>query len=55
MRDVERSARGDGSAVIAAYSRKALKQTGDGHYSPIGGFHPGRGMVRRGEIKHSSP
>jgi hypothetical protein len=25
--------------VIAAYSRKELLQTGDGHYSPIGGYH----------------
>ena len=25
--------------IIAAYSRKELLQTGDGHYSPIGGYH----------------
>ena len=26
--------------VVLAYSRKALQQTGDGHYSPIGGYDP---------------
>lgn len=25
--------------VIVAYSRKAFSQTGDGHFSPIGGYH----------------
>ncbi|CAK9088639.1 unnamed protein product [Durusdinium trenchii] len=25
--------------IVASYSRKALNQTGDGHYSPIGGYH----------------
>eukprot|EP00435_Cladocopium_sp_Y103_P069079 s364_g32.t1 len=25
--------------MIVSYSRKALGQTGDGHYSPIGGYH----------------
>lgn len=27
-------------AEIAAYARKAVGQTGDSHYSPIGGLHP---------------
>jgi glutathione gamma-glutamylcysteinyltransferase len=31
--------------IIATYSRQTLKQTGDGHFSPIGGFHPGRDLV----------
>jgi hypothetical protein len=31
--------------IIATYSRKTLKQTGDGHFSPIGGFHPERDLV----------
>lgn len=26
--------------LVIAYSRKTLKQTGDGHYSPIGGYDP---------------
>ena len=25
--------------VVVSYSRKQLGQTGDGHYSPIGGYH----------------
>lgn len=29
----------DGPVVVANYSRRALGQTGDGHFSPIGGFH----------------
>lgn len=35
----------DGSHVVAAYSRKVLGQTGDGHYSPIGGYHPESDLV----------
>lgn len=38
------AARGDG-VVIAAYDRSALDQTGDGHFSPIGGYHPARDLV----------
>eukprot|EP01098_Paradermamoeba_levis_P011846 TRINITY_DN5099_c0_g5_i1.p1 TRINITY_DN5099_c0_g5~~TRINITY_DN5099_c0_g5_i1.p1 ORF type:complete len:430 (+),score=109.23 TRINITY_DN5099_c0_g5_i1:358-1647(+) len=26
--------------LVVTYSRKALNQTGDGHFSPIGGYHP---------------
>ncbi len=35
----------DGPHVIAAYSRRVFGQTGDGHYSPIGGYHRGRDLV----------
>ncbi|GAU48425.1 hypothetical protein TSUD_405550 [Trifolium subterraneum] len=35
----------DDCHVIASYHRKALKQTGAGHYSPIGGYHAGKDMV----------
>lgn len=31
--------------VVASYTRKVLGQTGDGHFSPIGGYHPGRDLV----------
>lgn len=31
--------------VVASYTRKALDQTGDGHFSPIGGYHPARDLV----------
>jgi glutathione gamma-glutamylcysteinyltransferase len=34
-----------GVHVVAAYSRKALGQSGDGHYSPIGGYHRGRDLA----------
>ncbi|KAH9489508.1 Glutathione gamma-glutamylcysteinyltransferase 1 [Bulinus truncatus] len=30
---------------IASYSRKTLSQTGDGHFSPIAGYHEGRDLV----------
>lgn len=29
-----------GPTVIASFGRKGLGQTGEGHYSPIGGYHP---------------
>lgn len=31
--------------VIASYTRKVLGQTGDGHFSPVGGYHPARDLV----------
>lgn len=34
-----------GVHVVAAYSRRALGQSGDGHYSPIGGYHRGRDLA----------
>lgn len=34
-----------GPYLITAYSRAALGQTGDGHYSPVGGFHRERDLV----------
>eukprot|EP01087_Luapelamoeba_hula_P019097 TRINITY_DN627_c2_g1_i1.p1 TRINITY_DN627_c2_g1~~TRINITY_DN627_c2_g1_i1.p1 ORF type:complete len:448 (-),score=93.51 TRINITY_DN627_c2_g1_i1:5-1318(-) len=33
------------NVIVASYSRKRLGQTGAGHFSPIGGYHPGRDMV----------
>jgi len=33
------------SFIIANYSRKAMDQTGDGHFSPIGGYNQARGLV----------
>ncbi|MEP7126139.1 MAG: phytochelatin synthase family protein [Byssovorax sp.] len=35
----------DGPHLIAGYSRGALDQTGDGHFSPLGGYHRGRDLV----------
>ncbi|EFJ45552.1 hypothetical protein VOLCADRAFT_63429 [Volvox carteri f. nagariensis] len=31
--------------MVVSYSRKAFKQSGDGHFSPIGGYHPDRDVV----------
>ncbi len=31
--------------VVASYSRAEFRQTGDGHFSPIGGYHPQRDLV----------
>ncbi|KAG6724393.1 glutathione gamma-glutamylcysteinyltransferase 1-like isoform X3 [Carya illinoinensis] len=35
----------DDCHVISSYDRLALKQTGSGHFSPIGGYHVGRDMA----------
>lgn len=42
---IEASRGVDGPHLIAAYSRRTLGQTGDGHYSPIGGYHRERDLV----------
>jgi len=34
-----------GSFLVANFSRKCLHQTGDGHFSPIGGYHREKGLV----------
>jgi hypothetical protein len=39
------STTGEGEFLILSYSRKGLGQTGDGHFSPLGGYHAGRDMV----------
>lgn len=31
--------------VVVSYGRTALEQTGEGHFSPIGGYHPGRDLA----------
>ncbi|HEU4618185.1 MAG TPA: phytochelatin synthase family protein [Gammaproteobacteria bacterium] len=31
----------DGPVLLVNYSRRALEQTGDGHFSPIAGYHAG--------------
>jgi hypothetical protein len=35
----------DGPFLVAAYGRDALGQTGAGHFSPLGGWHPGRDLA----------
>lgn len=36
---------GSKQALIASYSRQALGQTGEGHFSPIGGYHAEKDLV----------
>lgn len=33
------------TVLVLSYSRSVLGQTGDGHFSPVGGYHPGRDLV----------
>ena len=33
------------SHVIVSYSRQGLGQTGDGHFSPVGGYHEGEDLA----------
>lgn len=40
----ECSARDD-RLLVVSYDRRGLKQTGSGHFSPIGGYHPDKDMV----------
>ncbi len=35
----------DGPVLAVSYSRKALGQTGDGHFSPVAGVHAGRDLA----------
>lgn len=34
-----------GEAMVASYSRATMSQTGDGHFSPIGGYHAEQDLV----------
>ena len=42
---VKRVTRCENQVLVCSYSRKTLSQTGDGHFSPIGGYHSGRDLV----------
>lgn len=44
-RFVKRCASSEDCHVIASYHRAPLKQTGTGHFSPIGGYHAGKDMA----------
>ena len=35
----------DDRMIVMSYSRKTLKQTGDGHFAPIGGYHPQQDLI----------
>ncbi|KAG0078440.1 hypothetical protein BGZ90_005226 [Linnemannia elongata] len=43
--DLEMVCSRDDIHMVVSFSRKALGQTGDGHFSPIGGYVPKAGMV----------
>lgn len=42
---IERYTKQDETIITLSYSRKVLSQTGDGHFSPIGGYHPDKDLV----------
>ncbi|KAF9388573.1 hypothetical protein CPB97_000791 [Podila verticillata] len=44
-KDLEMVCSRDDIHMVVSFSRKALGQTGDGHFSPIGGYVPSAGMV----------
>lgn len=39
------TAMAEGAVLVVAYSRRVLKQTGDGHFSPIGAYDPASDAV----------
>lgn len=39
LADVRRACTEPGVHMVVSYARKTLDQTGDGHFSPIGGYH----------------
>lgn len=39
------SSRRDGFILTLNHSRKRMNQTGDGHYSPIGGYHRNKNLT----------
>ncbi|PNH12509.1 Glutathione gamma-glutamylcysteinyltransferase 3 [Tetrabaena socialis] len=43
--EVEAICRSGEEHIVVSYSRKAFLQTGDGHFSPIGGYHRERDLV----------
>jgi ATP sulfurylase len=42
---VKKMVQRDDAFIVCSYSRTAFSQTGDGHFSPIGGYHPEQDMV----------
>jgi glutathione gamma-glutamylcysteinyltransferase len=45
FREAVRAATTGGTVLVASYDRRALDQTGSGHFSPIGGYHAERDLV----------
>ena len=42
---VKEKTKQEDSFIVVSYSRPALMQTGDGHFSPIAGYHPEKDLV----------
>ena len=42
---VKENTKQDERFVVVSYSRPALSQTGEGHFSPIAGYHPYKDLV----------
>eukprot|EP00798_Chlamydomonas_sp_ICE-L_P011084 gene11084-18694_t len=43
--DIQRLCQSGESHTVVSYSRRTLQQTGDGHFSPVGGYHAARDLV----------
>ncbi|KAJ3155026.1 hypothetical protein HDU89_007216 [Geranomyces variabilis] len=43
--DLKRVSASEDVHMVVSFSRKTLGQTGDGHFSPIGAYHPGKNQV----------
>ena len=41
--------------LCVSYSRKQLHQSGDGHFSPVGGYHAARDMVLVMDVARPNP
>ncbi|KAJ3273820.1 hypothetical protein HK104_004221 [Borealophlyctis nickersoniae] len=45
LSDLQRCCGSEDTHMIVSFSRKALGQTGDGHFSPVGAYHPDENKV----------
>lgn len=45
IKDVEKVCKSENQHLVVAFDRASLNQTGDGHFSPIGAFHPQKKLV----------
>ena len=42
---IKKACSSEGIYIVVSFSRKMLGQTGDGHFSPIAGYHEGKDLV----------
>ncbi|KAI8918988.1 glutathione gamma-glutamylcysteinyltransferase [Powellomyces hirtus] len=45
LKDLARVSASEDTHMVVSFSRKTLGQTGDGHFSPIGAYHPDKNQV----------